>query len=164
MEKNINVPNALAVLRLFLAPIIMYFILNSMNNTALVFFIIALATDFLDGMISRKYNIVTRFGEVLDPISDKILFGFTLFAILIKNDYLFWILVFGIFVVIYTIGYIIFIDKNMKVRNLGRFFIIVDALLVVLMIYGFVNDLIFFMFLISLTIPAVMYLIEMIKK
>jgi len=164
MNNKINIPNALAVLRLILAPVIMYFMLNSMNYTALIFFIVALSTDFFDGFIARKYNLSTRFGKILDPISDKLLYGFVLYGVLIREKLVFWMWFFGIVGIIYIIGYLFFVEKKMKVKGLGRFFVVIESLLMIIMIYGFVNNLIIILFVIFLMIPLVSYFIEMIKK
>ena len=51
---------------------------------ALVLFFIAGITDYLDGYLARKYNSVTKIGEVLDPIADKILILFVFFGIAIN--------------------------------------------------------------------------------
>ena len=48
---------------------------------ALVLFFLAGITDYLDGYLARKYNAVSQLGEILDPISDKILILFVLFAL-----------------------------------------------------------------------------------
>ena len=48
---------------------------------ALILFFIASVTDYFDGHLARKYNLVSQLGEILDPIADKILIVFLLFAI-----------------------------------------------------------------------------------
>jgi CDP-diacylglycerol--glycerol-3-phosphate 3-phosphatidyltransferase len=52
--------------------------------SALILFFIAGMTDYLDGYLARKYNAVSQLGEVLDPIADKILILFVLFALAIN--------------------------------------------------------------------------------
>lgn len=68
--------NKLTVLRILLIPVFLYFIYQRTNNSqviAMSVFIVASITDFLDGYIARKYNQVTNFGKIFDPIADKIL-------------------------------------------------------------------------------------------
>jgi CDP-diacylglycerol--glycerol-3-phosphate 3-phosphatidyltransferase len=48
---------------------------------ALILFFIASITDYFDGYLARKYNLVSQLGEILDPIADKILIVFLLFAL-----------------------------------------------------------------------------------
>ncbi len=72
-----NLANKLTVFRVILVPFFVAFMLiDSINyNTfiAMIVFIIATATDKLDGTIARKYNMVTSFGKFMDPIADKLL-------------------------------------------------------------------------------------------
>ena len=73
-----NLPNKLTILRIILVPFFVFFLLtNCLGDTskwvALAIFIIASFTDFLDGKIARKYNLVTNFGKFMDPIADKLL-------------------------------------------------------------------------------------------
>ena len=55
--------------------------------TGLIFIMIAAGTDILDGYIARKYNMVTDFGKLIDPLADKI-FMVTAFIMLVSEDYL----------------------------------------------------------------------------
>ena len=72
-----NLPNKLSLTRLIITPIMMFFYLASFipfgKIVALVLFILGAITDFLDGHIARKYNMVTNLGKFLDPIADKLL-------------------------------------------------------------------------------------------
>ena len=51
---------------------------------AFILFFIASITDYFDGYLARKYNLVSQLGEILDPIADKILIVFLLFAVAIN--------------------------------------------------------------------------------
>lgn len=72
-----NLPNKLTLLRLILIPFfITAFYLGFFAGryfVALGIFVVASLTDFLDGYIARKYNMVTDLGKFLDPIADKVL-------------------------------------------------------------------------------------------
>ena len=72
-----NIPNKLSLSRLIITPIMMFFYLASFipfgKFVACTLFIIGAITDFLDGYIARKYNLVTDMGKFLDPIADKLL-------------------------------------------------------------------------------------------
>jgi CDP-diacylglycerol--glycerol-3-phosphate 3-phosphatidyltransferase len=72
-----NLPNKLTFSRIFLIPVLMvFYLLETMpygKIIAGVIFVIAIFTDFLDGYIARKHNLVTDLGKFLDPIADKML-------------------------------------------------------------------------------------------
>jgi CDP-diacylglycerol--glycerol-3-phosphate 3-phosphatidyltransferase len=78
-----NLPNKLTMIRIFIIPfiVIVYFFNNwfdnLLNNLGLyimgVLFILASVTDYFDGKIARKRNIVTTFGKFIDPLADKLL-------------------------------------------------------------------------------------------
>ncbi len=82
-----NLPNKLTILRIIMIPIFIalfyisaipyHFILSA------VIFALAAFTDFLDGYIARKYNIVTDLGKFLDPIADKVLVSSALIVMLV---------------------------------------------------------------------------------
>ena len=73
-----NLPNKLTVLRMILVPFFVATLLMSGSNEslkwiALVLFVVASLTDFADGYIARKYNLIPNFGKFMDPLADKIL-------------------------------------------------------------------------------------------
>ena len=73
-----NLPNKLTVVRMAIVPFFVATLLMSGSNEslkwiALILFVIASLTDFADGYIARKYNLVTNFGKFMDPLADKIL-------------------------------------------------------------------------------------------
>jgi len=87
------IPNYLTILRLILVPIIFILILKENYITAFIFFSIANITDILDGYIARKYNLITDWGKLMDPLADKITQISTISALIIKKIIPFWILV-----------------------------------------------------------------------
>lgn len=74
-----NLPNKLTVLRVLLIPFFVASLLYKGGEDykfriiALVIFAIAALTDTLDGVIARKYNLITDFGKFMDPLADKVL-------------------------------------------------------------------------------------------
>ena len=73
-----NLPNKLTILRTLMIPVFLFFLLtdyagNCSKWIAVIVFILASLTDFLDGHIARKYNLVTNFGKFMDPLADKLL-------------------------------------------------------------------------------------------
>ena len=67
------IPNILTIFRFFLVYPIVLFILDSNFLWAILLYILAAITDFFDGLIARKFNFVSEFGKIADPISDKTL-------------------------------------------------------------------------------------------
>jgi cardiolipin synthase len=68
-----NVPNMLTMLRAALIPVFLVLYYTSHRYTALAVFLLASATDLLDGYIARKYNLITNFGKLMDPLADKLM-------------------------------------------------------------------------------------------
>ncbi|MDD2228841.1 MAG: CDP-diacylglycerol--glycerol-3-phosphate 3-phosphatidyltransferase [Candidatus Cloacimonetes bacterium] len=72
-----QIPNALTILRFLLVPLFLYFLFVSVNEQrswiVLTVFIVAAFTDYLDGMLARKYNVISDFGKIMDPLADKLL-------------------------------------------------------------------------------------------
>ncbi len=72
-----NLPNKLTIFRVLCIPLFVVVMLVDLipynNFIAAAIFVIACLTDFLDGKIARKYNLVTNFGKFMDPLADKLL-------------------------------------------------------------------------------------------
>ena len=68
-----TIPNLLTLLRIFLTPLLIWFLLDHKLNHALVVFFIAGLTDGLDGLIARLLNQKSKLGAYLDPLADKLL-------------------------------------------------------------------------------------------
>jgi CDP-diacylglycerol--glycerol-3-phosphate 3-phosphatidyltransferase len=73
-RRSLNVPNSITVARLMLALVLFAMIsLGSSWIAATLMFLLAAATDALDGFIARRYGLVTTLGRILDPFADKII-------------------------------------------------------------------------------------------
>lgn len=70
---NLNLPNGLTLLRLFLVPSLLHFLVTRSYGAALWIFGVAGVTDALDGWVAKRFGLVTRLGAVLDPAADKAL-------------------------------------------------------------------------------------------
>lgn len=87
------IPNILTVLRFFLIPFILHFLVNDEFILAIVFLTLSGLTDILDGAIARKFNFITNFGKLIDPLADKITQLSILWMLVSKNIIPLWILV-----------------------------------------------------------------------
>ena len=88
-----HVPNILTMCRFVLVPFIFVSIVEKNYVAAFVFLTISGATDVLDGFIARKFNFITNFGILIDPIADKTTQISTLIALSFAGIIPFWILV-----------------------------------------------------------------------
>ncbi|MEO8907092.1 MAG: CDP-diacylglycerol--glycerol-3-phosphate 3-phosphatidyltransferase [Microbacteriaceae bacterium] len=94
---NWNVPNLITVVRILLAPLFVWMLLadngadGALRWWAGVLFILAIATDGVDGAIARRQGLVTELGKLLDPIADKILIGGALISLSILNELPWWV-------------------------------------------------------------------------
>jgi len=71
-----NLPNAISLLRIFTAPILILLLISPDKKTnliAAIVFAVASLTDWLDGYLARKMGLETTFGKFLDPLADKLL-------------------------------------------------------------------------------------------
>lgn len=68
-----NIPNILTIGRIAIIPLVMLAMLGGLNHLALLLFVVASITDFLDGYLARKLKVESKFGAMLDPIADKLL-------------------------------------------------------------------------------------------
>jgi cardiolipin synthase (CMP-forming) len=67
----VNIPNFLTALRFLIVPIFGYFLSKEQYLTAILLFLAGGITDILDGYIARKFNLITSFGKLADPLADK---------------------------------------------------------------------------------------------
>jgi CDP-diacylglycerol--glycerol-3-phosphate 3-phosphatidyltransferase len=85
-----NLPNKLTILRVCMIPFFVFFALYDLGTSmgkyiALAIFIIASMTDWLDGYIARRDNLVTNFGKFMDPLADKLLVCAALICLIQMN-------------------------------------------------------------------------------
>lgn len=94
---NWNLPNAITVARIVLAPVFMWMLLadggtdGALRWWAALLFVVAIASDGIDGHIARSRGLVTDLGKILDPLADKILTGGALVALSILAELPWWV-------------------------------------------------------------------------
>lgn len=72
INKNITIPNALSVFRIFLIPPFVLYFLGQQWKAAGVVLVVSGLTDLVDGYIARRFNQITELGKLLDPLADKL--------------------------------------------------------------------------------------------
>ncbi len=160
----INIPNLLTVLRLVFAPLIFYLILSSRQYLAFILFIVVVLSDAFDGYIARKYKQSSRIGKLLDPISDKLLYAFVLFGVLLRQDLFFWLWFFGIVFLIHIAGYIIVLKKKVKFPTMfGRICNLAEVMILAVMIL-YSNNIMLLLFSFFILVSALSYSYRLIKK
>jgi cardiolipin synthase len=85
------VPNILTVIRFLLIPIIIVMLTNGNYIGATIVFSLSGITDILDGFIARKFNLISDFGKLMDPLADKATQLSILFTLTAKRIIPFWI-------------------------------------------------------------------------
>jgi CDP-diacylglycerol---glycerol-3-phosphate 3-phosphatidyltransferase len=94
---NWNLPNAITVVRIVMAPVFFWLLLvdagadGPMRWWAAVIFIVAISTDWVDGWLARRNGLVTDLGKILDPIADKLLTSGALVCLSILGELPWWI-------------------------------------------------------------------------
>ena len=89
-KKIFTIPNILSIIRIILVPIIVwtYFDKKIDNNYLIAFILVIISalTDVCDGIIARKFNLITDLGKILDPIADKLTQVAVVCCIAITNE------------------------------------------------------------------------------
>ena len=91
-----NPANAITIIRVALVPVFVYLAYGNTRATAvasLIVFAIASISDFVDGYLARRYQMVTALGEFLDPLADKLLVGAALYVLVDTRSLPLWIAV-----------------------------------------------------------------------
>lgn len=92
-----QLPNAITIVRIACAPVFLWLLLadggayGALRWWAAALFIVAIATDGVDGYLARKHNIVSDLGKLLDPIADKALTGIAFVGLSILTELPWWV-------------------------------------------------------------------------
>jgi CDP-diacylglycerol--glycerol-3-phosphate 3-phosphatidyltransferase len=87
-QTRITIPTALTLFRIALLPvmvIVFYAGFRGANVAAAAIFLLAAVTDWLDGWIARRFDMMSAFGAFLDPVADKLMVAVTLFLLVQEN-------------------------------------------------------------------------------
>lgn len=87
-----NLPNKLTIARIIAVPFFIAAYYLEWHLAAFIIFILASFTDMLDGKIARKYDLVTNFGKIMDPLADKVLV-YSAFCLMVPDPVPAWMLI-----------------------------------------------------------------------
>lgn len=96
MAMHPQVPNAITIVRILCAPVFCWMLLADDGHDgplrwwAAALFIVAIATDGIDGHLARKHNVVSDLGKLLDPIADKVLTGIAFISLSVLAELPWW--------------------------------------------------------------------------
>jgi cardiolipin synthase len=123
-SRILTVPNVLSFVRLALVPVFLYFIIVGEDLFALVTLVASSITDYLDGYLARKFNQVSRLGQLLDPAADRLFIFATLIGLAIRGIIPWWLvaIIVGRDVVLLVLGIVLanFGYGPLPVHHLGK--------------------------------------------
>jgi CDP-diacylglycerol--glycerol-3-phosphate 3-phosphatidyltransferase len=115
-----HIPNLISVFRVVCAPVFLFALHSCGSTIQLVTVLLGTISDFLDGYVARRYELVSDIGEILDPLADKIFLNTVLWGICIfKEDIfpIFWIaLLLTIRDLSLILGTFVVIKKRLKIN------------------------------------------------
>ena len=110
-----QIPNLLTLVRIAACPVLVLLLHDRNYQLALVLFFAAGITDGLDGYIAKRFNYVSKFGAVLDPVADKLLIASAYIMLAILGDIPFWLLIVVMFRdLVIVAGYLVFVAMGEK--------------------------------------------------
>ena len=88
-----TVANAVSVVRLMAIPVFLWLVIEDRLLIAFVLLVVAVLTDFVDGMIARRMNEITKLGQFLDPFADRLFIAATVIALAIQDVVPWWFVI-----------------------------------------------------------------------
>ena len=90
-SRIITIPNLLSLFRLAMVPVFLMLVIAGEDVAALAVLVLASATDFLDGLLARRLNQITRLGQLLDPAADRLFIFATLIGLAVRGIVPWWL-------------------------------------------------------------------------
>ena len=91
-SRVLTVPNILSFIRLGMVPVFLVLILRGEDAFALLVLVVSSVTDYLDGVIARRFHQITRLGQLLDPLADRLFIFATLIGLSAREIVPWWFL------------------------------------------------------------------------
>ncbi|MER3393445.1 MAG: CDP-alcohol phosphatidyltransferase family protein [Microcella pacifica] len=92
-DRIVTIPNALSTVRLLLVPVFLALVLTGQDLAALVVIIVSSATDYLDGIIARRFGQITKLGQLLDPAADRLFIFAAVIALAVREVVPWWVVI-----------------------------------------------------------------------
>jgi len=92
-DRIVTIPNALSTVRLVLVPVFLALVLTGQDLAALVVIIVSSATDYLDGIIARRFGQITKLGQLLDPAADRLFIFAAVIALAVREVVPWWVVI-----------------------------------------------------------------------
>ena len=90
-ERVLTVPNALSALRIALVPVFLVLVLTERDLAALIVIIVSSLSDYLDGIIARRFGQITKLGQLLDPAADRLFIFAAVIALAVREVVPWWV-------------------------------------------------------------------------
>lgn len=172
-----NTPNKLTVMRMILVPVLVVFMLTGWGGDAnryitLVIFAGASITDWFDGYLARKNNLVTNFGKFMDPLADKLLVCSALICMIEMKRLDAWVVIVIIAREFIISGFRLIAAENgvvIAANYWGKFKTVSQMIMIILLILDFggafdILEQIFIWLSVALTVISLMTYIMQNKK
>jgi cardiolipin synthase len=91
VDRLLTIPNALSLVRLVLVPVFCWLILSGHDGWALAVLAVSGVSDYLDGMLARRWRQVSRIGQLLDPTADRLYIVSTLIGLALRDVIPWWL-------------------------------------------------------------------------
>lgn len=151
-----NLPNKLTTLRVVMIPFFVFFMLVNLSDyigsagkyIAVAIFIVASFTDFLDGYLARRDNLVTNFGKFMDPLADKLLVCSALICLVETNKLAAWIVIVIIAREFIISGFRLVASDNgvvIAASYWGKFKTVSQMIMIILLIVDIQNTVVYYL-------------------
>ena len=140
-----NTPNKLTVARMILVPFLVIFMLTGWGREAnrwicLAIFVAASVTDWFDGHLARKYNLITNFGKFMDPLADKLLVCSAMICMIELDRLPAWVVIIIIGREFIISGFLLIAAENgvvIAANYWGKFKTVSQMIMIILLIVDF---------------------------
>jgi len=172
-EQILNLPNKLTLLRVCLIPIFLILYPASILSdpisryAALFVFVAASLTDALDGYIARKYNLITNFGKLMDPMADKLLVAAAMIAMVQAGALPSWVVIIIISREFLITGFrMLALERGIVIAasSWGKYKTVSHIVLIILILLGFIPEIIIVSVIAAATVLTVISAADYILK